>query len=342
MSSKAVLLLNLGSPDSTKVADVRRYLHEFLSDERVLDMASWKRSLLLNLFILPRRSKESAQAYKTVWLPEGSPLVVTSQRQQQLVQEQVDIPVALAMRYGNPSTASTIHKLAQQGIDDLYVMPLYPHYAMSSYETVEALVREEVARQKPKMRLSFLPPFYQEEGYINALVSNSQPYLDDGYDLLLFSFHGLPERHLRLSDPSHAHCLSSPDCCNNPHACHATCYRHQCFKTVEKFVAAAGIPSDKYAVSFQSRLLKDPWLKPYTDHELERFAKQGVKNIKVMCPAFVTDCLETLEEIAIRGKESFVEAGGESLSLIPCLNEHPEWITFLLDKIRAFAQTDNA
>lgn len=338
MNKKAALLLNLGSPDSTAVGDVRRYLREFLSDERVMATNPLKRALILNLMILPFRPARSAAAYKRIWLREGSPLIVTSRRQQERLQEQVDIPIALAMRYGNPSVTETVAKLVNNGLEELFVMPLYPHYAMASYETVLVRVVEEINRQASRVRLSILQPFYADPAYIDALIESATPYLSGEFDLLLFSFHGIPEKHLRKTDPSHSHCLFTPDCCHTPHPAHATCYRHQCFETVRRFVERSGIPPQKYAVSFQSRLGRQPWLKPYTDLELERFARQGIQRILVMCPAFVTDCLETLEEIAMQGKELFERAGGESITLIPCLNESSQWIRFLAAKVQDWSR----
>ncbi len=338
MQKKAVLLLNLGSPDSCSVGDVRRYLREFLMDERVLD-APWPiRAMVVYFFILPFRPKQSAHAYSKVWTPEGSPLMVISKKQQALLQQMVDVSVFLAMRYGSPSIPDTIRKIHREEITDLFIVPLYPHYAMSSYETVVERVNVEIEKQGVSPKITILQPFYDEEDYIKALIECARPYLEGGFDKLLFSFHGVPERHLRKSDPTHAHCLATPDCCQRPHPAHDTCYRHQCFQTVDKFISMTGIAEDKYAVSFQSRLGRDPWLKPYTDFELKRFAREGVKKILVMCPAFLSDCLETLEEIAIQGKETFIKAGGESLTLIPCLNDHPEFIQFLKRKVNGWLQ----
>jgi len=334
MPKAAALLLNLGSPDSTSVPDVRRYLDEFLSDERVLDMPAWKRKLILKLFILPKRPAESAEAYREVWTDEGSPLVVTSVQQKKLVSEQVDLPVFLAMRYGSPSTGSIVRKMVDEGITEVFIMPLYPHYAMSSYETAVVKAMEEINAQAPGMRTRILAPFYQDDDYIEALVESAMPHMEEDDDLLLFSYHGIPERHVQKSDPSHAHCLVREDCCDTPHPCHATCYRHQCLATTQAFLKKSGISADKTAISFQSRLLKAPWLGPYTDFELKRFGQEGVKKIKVMCPSFVADCLETIEEIGIRGVEEFLSSGGESLELIPCMNTHPSWIKFLSGRIK--------
>lgn len=328
---RGVLLINLGSPDSTSVSDVRRYLKEFLMDGRVLD-APWPvRAFVVYGMILPSRPKESAEAYKRIWTAEGSPLIVTNRNVQHELQRRVgaDLPVELAMRYQNPSIASAIGSLQSKGVQDLLVIPMFPHYAMSSYETAVVRVQEIAARIAPGMRLRIQPPYYADPGYIQALAESASDYLNAGYDHLLFSFHGVPERHLRKSDPTGKHCLQSADCCQQASVAHQTCYRAQCFATARAFTAAAAIPADKFSIAFQSRLGRDPWLKPYTDAELVRLAQSGVKKLLVMCPAFVIDCLETLEEIAIRGQETFVEAGGESLTLIPCLNEHPRWLDLL-------------
>jgi len=338
MSSPAVLLLNLGSPDSPSVPDVRRYLAEFLWDERVLDVPAWERWLVLNLFILPTRPKNSAEAYEKVWTKEGSPLVVTSKHVQAKVQTELgkDAQIALAMRYGNPSVASVVAQLKEMGASRVLIVPLYPHYAMSSYETAVVQAEETLARELPGVPVDTLPPFYQHPAYINALAESMRPQLAEKFDKLLFSYHGIPYHHLQKSDPSHAHCLSRPDCCDGCHPAHDTCYRHQCLRTTELVVAKLGLRREQYEVSFQSRLGRRPWLTPYTDFRLRDLPGEGVKNLRVVSPAFVSDCLETLEELAMRGKEIFMEAGGSSYTLIPCLNEHPQWIGFLRDEIRSW------
>ncbi|GHB97203.1 ferrochelatase [Cerasicoccus arenae] len=333
MAKLGVLLLNLGSPASTAVPDVREYLKEFLLDERVIDSPPLVRNAIVRGLILPTRPPKTAAAYQRIWTPEGSPLVTVSEKQRDLVAAGRDIPIALAMRYGEPAIAKVIGKLIAQDVDRLFVMPLYPHYAMSSYETVVVRVMEEIAAQKPAMDVTLLQPFYQDEDYIEAMVANAKPYFDQGYDHILFSYHGIPERHLRKGDPSHAHCLARPDCCESCHPAHHTCYRHQCFATTRAIVAKAGIPAEKHSVSFQSRLGRDPWLKPYTDFVLEELPAKGVKKLLVMCPAFTTDCLETLEEISMEGKESFLKAGGQEFAQIPCLNASPPLIKFLNGRI---------
>jgi ferrochelatase len=337
MSKKGVILLNLGSPASTEVSDVRNYLREFLMDGRVLDAPFPVRWFIVNCLILPTRPRESAEAYEEIWEEGGSPLILTSLKQQAALAERVAHPVELGMRYGEPTTSGALKSLLDQGVDDLLIVPMYPHYAMSSYETAVVHLMEAVRAQKPDLKTTLLPPFYQDPAYIEALVESARPSIEKGdFDKLVFSFHGVPQRHLVKGDPSHSHCLTTPDCCNTCHPAHGTCYRHQCAMTVEKFVAAAGLAKDKYMITFQSRLGRDPWLQPYTDKSLAALAEEGNKSVKVICPAFTADCLETLEEIAMRGRESFMEAGGESFEQIPCLNTHPKFIEFLEGKIKAW------
>jgi ferrochelatase len=333
-SDSAVLLVNLGSPDSPSVPDVRRYLREFLMDGRVLDAPFPIRWFVVNCLILPKRPKESAHAYSTIWTKAGSPLVVTSRNVQALLQQRLDLPVELAMRYQSPAIPDAVARLRDRGVRRVLLIPLFPHFAMSSFETAVERVKEVAAASAPGMEIRVQAPYYADPDYIRALAASAAPQLASGYDHLLFSFHGIPERHLRLSDPTKSHCLKVADCCQTASPAHAYCYRHQCFRTVGEFVREAGIPAEQYSVSFQSRLGRDPWLKPYTDFEVERFAKAGVKRLLVICPAFVSDCLETLEEIGERAKHSFLEAGGQSFELIPCLNEHPRWIDALEAMVR--------
>jgi ferrochelatase len=336
LKTKGVLLVNLGSPDSTSVRDVRRYLRQFLMDGRVLDMNWLARFFLVNCVILVRRPRQSAHAYRSIWTKDGSPLIATSKNVLTKLRKHVNVPVELAMRYQNPSIEEAIANLAHRGVEQLLLIPLFPHYAMSSFETAVERVNEVAAWLAPQMRVKVQPPYYDHPAYIGALRETAAPFLDKGYDHLLFSFHGIPERHLRKSDPTGGHCLKVPNCCETSSPAHATCYRAQCFKTVASLVKESDLPSGKYSVSFQSRLGRDPWLKPYTDFELERLPAQGIKRLLVICPAFVSDCLETLEEIGIRGRETFLNAGGAEYHLIPCLNEHPTWIAALKGMVERF------
>jgi ferrochelatase len=333
--NKGVLLVNLGSPDSTAVGDVRRYLREFLMDGRVIDVPWPLRACIVGT-ILIKRSKPAAEAYHKIWTPQGSPLIVTSRRVQAKLQERVTVPVGLAMRYRNPSIREAVRKLAEEKVDEVLLIPLFPHYAMSSYETAVERVKKVAAWVAPKMRIEAQPPYGDAPDYITALAASAKNHLEAGYDHLLFSFHGVPVRHLRKSDPTGDHCLIAPNCCNVAGPAHATCYRAQCFKTVAAFVKQAGVPAGKYSVSFQSRLGRDLWLMPYTDVVLAELPKRGIKKLLVICPAFVSDCLETLEEIGIRGRATFLSAGGKEFELVPCLNEHPLWLAALENMVRRF------
>jgi ferrochelatase len=335
---KAVLLVNLGSPDSPSVAHVRRYLREFLMDARVLDVNWLVRFCIVQFAILPSRPKQSAHAYQSIWTAEGSPLVVTSRKVQARLQKRLSMPIELAMRYQRPSILEAVRNLARRGARDVLLIPLFPHYAMSSYETAVVRVKEVARNLAPQMHIQVQAPYFDRPDYITALVASAQDYLAKGYDHLLFSFHGLPERQIRKSDPTGNHCLTVADCCEVPSPAHATCYRAQCLKTMAAFVARAGIPKEKYSVAFQSRLGRDPWLKPYTDQELEKLPARGVKKLLVICPAFVSDCLETLEEIGMRGRDTFLGAGGAEFAQIPCLNEHPLWFEALEKMVKEFAR----
>jgi protoporphyrin/coproporphyrin ferrochelatase len=330
--NRGIILMNLGSPDSTEVYEVRKYLNEFLTDKRVID--SWPvRNLLVRTVIVPTRAPKSAEAYRTIWTKEGSPLVQITRTLAEKLQELVPQSVAVAMRYGNPDMDSAYQSLLKRtpDLEEVVAIPLYPHYAMSSYETAVEHAKEVHRKKKYGFRLKFIPPFYQDPKYIHAMAENMRPWLQKGFDHLLFSFHGIPERHIKNSDPTRQHCLQSADCCSRPSVAHATCYRHQCLQTMNLVASELSLPQNKYSFSFQSRLLKDPWLKPYTDFRLEEMPAEGIKSLLVVCPAFVSDCLETLEEIAIRGKESFLEAGGSEYEMIPCLNTHPLWVQTLAD-----------
>ena len=330
MHKKGVLLVNLGSPDSTDVKDVRRYLDEFLMDERVIDIAYWKRFLLIKGIILNTRPKKSAAAYKKIWWKEGSPLVVISERFATKLQKQMEIPVSLGMRYGTMSIKKAIKALSDQDVKEFLLVPLYPHYAMSSFETVVEKAKDVVNEEFSEMKMEVLQPFYNKADYIQVMTENIQNQLEGyDYDHLLFSYHGIPERHIYKSDTTGSHCKIDGTCCAIKSEAHKTCYRHQCFETTREIVKAMGLKEGTYSNSFQSRLLKDPWLRPYTDFELERFAEEGVKKLAVVTPAFVSDCLETLEEMAMEGKSEFLEAGGEDFRHIACLNDYDPWVAVM-------------
>lgn len=325
MTDHALLLVNLGSPASTSVADVRRYLNQFLMDPYVIDLPWPVRRLLVSL-ILIKRPEQSAHAYASIWWDEGSPLVVLTRRLEAVMREQwTHGPVEIAMRYGEPSLDTVLTRLAAQGVRDITLAPLYPQFADSTVTTVIEEAKKVVQEKKLPVRFKLLQPFFDQPEYIDALVASARPYLDaQPFDHLLLSFHGLPERHLTKLNPGHD--VRRPDCCaeSSPEVL-ANCYRGQCMRSAAAFAAKMGLPDGKWSVSFQSRLGKNKWIEPYTEARLDELAKQGVKRLLVMCPAFVADCIETLEEIGDRGKEQFVEAGGEELVLVPCLNDNRQW-----------------
>lgn len=322
--------MNLGSPDSTEVKDVRRYLNEFLMDGRVIDVPYLLRLLIVKGIVVPFRAPKSAEAYSTIWTKEGSPLVVLTKQLQAALQQHIEEPVEIAMRYGNPSPKEAFDNLLQQNpaIEEVIAVPLYPHYAMASYETAVEYAKEIYTNNKYPFKLSFIKPFYDEVNYINAMVENMKPYLNEPYDHILFSYHGIPARHLVKVDPTGTHCQKVNDCCNVNSSAHKVCYRHQCFETTRLVTEALHIPKEKFSISFQSRLGKG-WLQPFTDVRLEQMPKEGIKKLLIISPAFVSDCLETLEELEERGKETFIEAGGETYKMIPCLNVHPLWVETL-------------
>ena len=328
MPKQGVLLVNLGSPDSTAVPDVRRYLREFLMDPRVIDAPYPVRFALVNGVIAPFRARKSAEAYQKIWTGEGSPLISISRRLATQLQEELGVHVGLAMRYRKPGIAEAIEKLSVAGVRRLLVIPLFPHYAMSSYESAMVKVESVAAEIAPWISLDVAPPYFDHPQYIAALVAGARPYLKSD-EHLLFSFHGIPERHILKADPSGCHCLKVPNCCERPSEAHQTCYRRQCLATVTGFATAAGLVPGSYSFSFQSRLGKDKWLEPSTHDQLVRLARSGVRKLAVICPAFTVDCLETLEEIGIRGKQTFLAEGGAGFNLIPCLNDHPVWVKSL-------------
>jgi protoporphyrin/coproporphyrin ferrochelatase len=332
MNNRAVLLANLGSPDAPDTSSVRKYLNQFLMDPSVLQLPWIIRRLIVSLFVLPSRPKNSALAYQQVWMDEGSPLVVLSMRLLQALSSKTDIPMAMSMRYGNPSIESQLLSLASnKEIEEILFIPLYPHYAESTVGTSIKEAERVIAKHGLKVRLNPLKPFYDNPDYIKALHEGASPWLNETekFEHILFSYHGLPELHITKEDVTGAHCLKQENCCSTPSPSHEKCYRHQVFRTTECFVTQAGLNESQYTVAFQSRLGRAKWLEPSTEETLVKLAKSGVKNLLVICPAFVTDCLETLEEIEIRGEEIFKESGGVSLKLIPCLNDQASWVNTL-------------
>ena len=327
---KGVLLVNLGSPDSPEKKDVKKYLRQFLMDERVIDEPLWLRTLLVKGIILNTRPKKSAKAYKKIWWDEGSPLIVLSERLLKKVDTMTSVPISLAMRYGNPSIYKGIKELSDKGVTDILLIPLYPQHAMASTETILVLAEKIRKESFPQMKFTNLPAFYNHPDYIRVLSNSIQDYLKGkDWDYLLFSYHGIPERHIRKTDVTGSHCKIDGKCCNISSPAHEFCYRHHCYETTKKVVEYLEIKEGAYSSSFQSRLAGQPWLKPYTDKVVENLAKNGTKKMAIVTPAFVSDCLETLEEIGMEAKEDFIEKGGEEFHVIPCLNDDNNWVKVL-------------
>jgi ferrochelatase len=335
-----VLLVQLGTPASPTAADVRRYLREFLSDPRVLDIPALPRRLLLEAVILPTRPRTSAAAYRKIWTPEGSPLLVHSRALAEALARALgpDYRVALGMRYGEPALGTALQGLAAAGAFRILVLPLFPQWAAASTGSAFARAAEVAAAEWDPPELGLVGPFYDEPGFVEAWRDTArEPLAAFRPDHVLFSFHGLPERQIRKSDPTGGHCLMSPDCCDAPGEALPRCYRAQCYATATALAGALAVPAGAWSVSFQSRLGRTPWIRPYTDERLPELAANGVKRLAVLCPAFVADCLETLEEIGIRGREQWRAAGGAELLLVPSLNAHPVFAATLAGIVRRHA-----
>lgn len=336
---KGALLVNLGSPNSTSVKDVRNYLDEFLMDKRVIDTPYLLRAFVVKGIILNTRPKKSAEAYKKIWWDEGSPLIVLSERLLKKVQTTSDVPIELAMRYGKPSIQSGIEKLVNKGVTEILLIPLYPQFAMATTETIVVLANKIIKKKYPNVTITDLPAFYNKEDYIQVLSNSVQQKIEqEKPDHLLFSYHGVPERHIRKSDITKSHCKIDGSCCNTPSPAHEFCYRHQCYETTKQVASTLNLKEGFYSTSFQSRLGRDPWLQPYTDQTIEEYAKKGIKKLAVVTPAFVSDCLETLEEIGMEAKEDFIGNGGEKFTSIPCLNDNDEWAATLSKWINNWAK----
>ncbi|MFO7563781.1 MAG: ferrochelatase [Enhygromyxa sp.] len=335
-----ILLVNLGTPDAPEPGPVRRYLREFLADPRVIDINPIGRALLLHLIILPFRPRRSAAAYQKIWTPEGSPLLVHGRGLLAALRERLpEHPIELAMRYGQPSIPAALARLREQSCDQLIVLPLYPQYAASSTGSSVERIYRCAAPLWNTPYIHVIPPFYDHPAFLMAFAEVARAKLDAlAPDHVLFSFHGLPERQVIASaDPKR--CLAQADCCERLVDGNRNCYRAQCFATARGLAAALELGEahgleQRWSISFQSRLGRTPWIKPYTDEVVPALARRGVRKLAVICPAFVADCLETLEEIGMRAREDFIAAGGELLELVPSLNVHPSWIAAVEQLIR--------
>jgi ferrochelatase len=332
-----VLLVNLGTPDAPSPGAVRRYLREFLSDPRVIDIHPVARKLLLELVILPLRPRKSAEAYAKIWTAEGSPLLTLSRALTARVRAALGpgALVELAMRYGSPSIPDALERLRAGGARRLLVAPLYPQYSSAATGSSVEAVFAALSGQQVVPAVSVLPAFYDDPGFISAFAAVGAPVLErERPDHVLFSFHGLPERQVKASDHSGRHCLRSDSCCEAIGEANRDCYRAQCFATARALAARLALAPGSWSVSFQSRLGRTPWIKPYTDLRLDELAREGKRRLCVFCPAFVADCLETLEEIGLRARAQFLAAGGESLTLVPSLNASEAWVGALVQLLR--------
>jgi ferrochelatase len=335
-----VVLVNLGTPDSPRVGDVRRYLREFLSDPLVIDLPAPARKLLVEGVILPRRPRTSAAAYAKIWTPQGSPLLVHGRALRDALAAELGpgYVVELAMRYGTPSIRGALARLAAADVARMLVLPLFPQFARATTGSVAAKLEQELALSPELPPHDLLPPFFADPGFVEAWTRVARPELEAfAPDFVLMSYHGLPERQVRASDASGAHCLARSDCCDALGAENRHCYRAHCFATSRALAAALGLAPDRTATSFQSRLGPTAWIRPYTDKLLPELVAAGHRRLAVLCPAFVADCLETLEEIGIRARERWHELGGDELHLVPSLNAHPAWVGAVAHWVRSRA-----
>lgn len=338
MKRTGVLLINLGTPDAPTPPAVAKYLREFLMDGFVIDLAPIQRWFLVNLLIVPRRKHQSARLYQKIHTEQGSPLLVHTRNLSALVAAQLargddQYQVEFAMRYGNPSIHAALKKLHSANVAQIIVAPLYPQYAESSFETAVVETQKCASELNCQDLLSFLPPFYDRPEFISACVQRVAENFYPERQHLLFSFHSLPIKHVQRLDQSRVHCLVESNCCELIGEANRNCYRAQCVSTARAIANELGLRRDAYTISFQSRLGRAKWLEPASEKVIHELAANGHKKLAVFCPSFVADCLETLEEIAIRGRKTFIEAGGESLELIPALNSHPLWVRALANWI---------
>lgn len=312
---QGILLCNLGTPDAPRPTELRRYLKEFLSDPRVVELPRLLWWMILNLIILRIRPRRSAKLYQSVWTDSGSPLMVYSQGQVKAVKHRLaekygDIPVVLGMRYGNPSMAAAVKELTDQNVRDIIVLPLYPQYAGATTGSTFDAIAKTFTQLRWVPELQFINGYHKSEGYLDALCTTIKRHIEahGQPDKFIFSYHGTPERYLKKGDPYH-------------------CFCHQTTRLVREKL---GFDEAQVMTTFQSRFGREPWLQPYTDKTLEQLPKDGVKHIAVICPGFSSDCLETIEEINMEARESFIEHGGEQFHYIPCLNDDPVHIDALV------------
>jgi protoporphyrin/coproporphyrin ferrochelatase len=330
-----VLLVNLGTPDSFKTKDVRRYLREFLMDPRVIDIPPLPRWFLVNMIIAPFRAPKSAKVYQEVWEERGSPLKFYGEDVKKMLQEELgnNYKVAFGMRYQNPSVKSALDELKSEQVKKIIVIPLFPQYASATTGSVIEKVIDLIKDWQVIPSIEFISNFVEEEKFIKTFAEIANRYTSKTeYDHFVFSYHGIPERQIKKASVDN-YCKLNEKCCSVYHKKNQYCYRAQCFETSRRLAQELNIPEEKYTVSFQSRLGKDPWIQPYTEEVIKVLPTKGLKSVLAFSPAFVADCLETTIEVGEEFKEVFIEAGGEKWNLVESLNAHPMWVECLKDMV---------
>ena len=330
-----VLLINLGSPKELSKKSVRQYLRVFLSDDNVVDLPKFLQQFILRLFILPFRPKNTLEAYEKIWTKEGSPLIISTESIANKLTEKTGWNVEYAMRYEEPSIEKALHKFKKNEINKIYVISLYPHNAMATTVTTELETRNVAMNVSNDFELIFTKPFFDNEEYINAMVNSIRPYVENkSYDKIIFSYHGIPKRQAKKTDETGEHCFSTSNCCEIENDGSKDCYRSHTRIASDLTAKKLGLKDDQWEIAYQSRI-GPGWLTPFTDKRLAKLPEEGKDNIAILCPSFISDCLETLEEIDIRGRETFLKAGGKNMTYIPCLNDSEDTINLLENLVRA-------
>lgn len=335
-----VLILNLGTPDDPSPKSVGRYLKQFLMDKWVVDIPFLVRAFLVYVLIVPKRKFASAEAYEKVWTHQGSPLLFHSKnfvtKLKAILGSQFEVKVA--MRYGNPSISDVLGEFQKSQINNLIVIPMYPQYAESSVRSSLEELKAAFKKLNFAPSLKIVPPFHSSQGYLDSYAELIRPHLSPSTHLLM-SYHGLPERHVQKTDLTGKHCLKSQTCCDSLNDANRFCYRAHCFATSRGLAERLGLSREQYSVSFQSRLGRSPWIKPYTDFLYKDLINQGKTNLVVVSPSFVTDCLETIEELGMRLREDYLRDGGTAFTLVPCLNDSDQWVAAVSDVVDRVAKT---
>jgi len=333
--NEGVLLINLGSPKELSKKSVRQYLRVFLSDDNVVDLPKFFQQFILRLFILPFRPKNTLEAYEKIWTKEGSPLIISTESIANKLTEKTGWNVEYAMRYEEPSIEKALHKFKENEINKIYVISLYPHNAMATTVTTELETRNVAMSISNDFELIFTKPFFDNEEYINAMVNSIRPYVENkSYDKIIFSYHGIPKRQAKKTDETGEHCFSTSNCCEVENDGSKDCYRSHTRIASDLTAKKLGLEDDQWEIAYQSRI-GPGWLTPFTDKRLAKLPEEGIDNIAILCPSFISDCLETLEEIDIRGRETFLKAGGKKMTYIPCLNDSEDTINLLENLVRA-------